>query len=239
MASWRHVLVCGLALAASPAAGQDITTYGDCSQAIYQNSGTVNIRCDSDGSEMFDVELVRARLACNALEERKEIEAGTPSHPLTINHAPFVFSRLKAHDRDFVFLDLRVWVGYGCGLDEISEWGTPKWGFVYDVGDYLDGFPGDHAAYTYGYRLELGSAEPEYAAFSDGWASVLLFPDLKQRGYFEVKYGKSISLYGLARISVTHVQGTDFIEILPVEPYSGLAVHYANISKLIKDTFGE
>lgn len=243
MMRWALFACCALILPAG-ASGQ-ISTQGDCSPVVTETQGDVTITCNlgPDPADDFSVEYVRAQLSCNSDEESRMEKSDSPSDSIILRSAPELFRRLRGLDGNFVFVDISVWVGYGCGLDDLADWGTPKWGVVYDIGTHLDGFPGDHDRYLvnpaesftegYGYRMDLDKIYPDYSA---GWASVLPFPQ-SDEAFFQAKFGSAMRFYGLVRIRVTDVQGTEVVEMIPTIPVGGLATHFARVERFIEETF--
>jgi hypothetical protein len=236
------------------------TTSGGCSPIVADNTAggavTVTLNCNFGASaeDSFEVQLLQANLSCNSEHEPADLASGYAKV-----HAPDFFERLKELDETFVYIDLRLGVGAGCGLYEIANQPAPRWGVVYDLNDkapystneydpYLDGFPGPLEKYDYGYRIVFDSlrssenvtckreslpGEADFIFCSP--ASTVLFP--RDEGpFFNARYGKTFHLEGIAKIRITEWQAGQAVEIVPVAtPVGGLADHYNRLKKYVRE----
>lgn len=213
------------------------TTSGGCSPIVENTTGDVSItlNCTFGGSagDSFDVQLLRATLACNSETERREVAEGSVVRGEPISRAHDLFRQLQKLDDAFVYLDFSVWVGAGCGLDDVAGEPTPRWGVIYDLASALDGFPGDHNAYTYGYKIEFESYQQD---LNNSRSSTLLFPK-QDSAFFSARFGKAMQLEGVAKIRLTDVQGFQIVEITPATPVGGLAQHYNRLKRYLKERY--
>jgi hypothetical protein len=243
------------ALACSDARSQN-TTSGGCSPIVAGNTTggdvTVTLNCNfgARAEESFEVQLLQARLECNSEEEKRSLAEGEP-----IARVPDLFARLQELDEAFVYVDLFVWVGVGCGIREVADQPAPRWGVVLpddleggDKGEfYLDGFPGPGDKYEYGYRIEFDSfdakpvnvtcrQEPGLDFTSCSQASTLLFPR-DEGAFFNAQYGRGnqFRLEGIAKIRITEWQGGQAVEIVPATPIGGLANHYNRFKRYLRE----
>lgn len=202
-----------------------------------RSGGAVTINCTFGASaeDNFDVQLIHARLSCNSEQEASDLASGYAN-----THASDLFERLQELDEIFVYIDLLLGVGYGCGLHEVANQPAPRWGVVYDLNGkapystneenhYLDGFPGPHDKYDYGYRIEFGSHPWE--------ASILLFPPDEGSAFFNARYGKAFHLEGIAKIRVTEWQLGTALEIVPATPVGPLANHYNRLKRYVREKY--
>jgi hypothetical protein len=133
------------ALLATGAAQGQTTTSGGCSPVVADTTGDVTITLDCsfgpDPADDFEVTLLRARLACNSAVEAEDRAAAAPGEGP--DRVLDLLTGLQALDGEFVYVDLSVWVGAGCGYDDVAGDPPPRWGVVYDLLPVLDGFTGD------------------------------------------------------------------------------------------------
>ena len=218
-------------------AGAQNTTSGGCSPIVDNTTGNVSItlNCNfgSSANDSFDVQLLKVTLACNSETERREIAEGHIVRGEPISRAVDLFRRLQKLDDTFVYVDLSVWVGAGCGLDEIAGQPAPRWGVIYDLAAALDGFPGNQDAYTYGYRIEFETYQED---LNNSRSSTLLFPK-QDNAFFSARFGKAMWLEGVAKIRLTDVQGFQIVEITPATPVGGLAQHYSRLKRYLKKRY--
>ncbi len=211
------------------------TTTGDCSPIVTNTKGNVTLNCTitRDEGGNFDVKFIRATLACNSRVEMQDIARGENVRGGPLDSARSLIGSLQSLDDEFVYVDISIWVGYGCGLEEISDQPLPKWGVVYRFLDYLDGFNGNSAAYALGYHFEF----PQYSdEISNNITSTLLFTK-GDDAFFTARYSKAIVLEGLAKVRVSSVQGFQFIELIPAAPIGGLAKYYSDFKRLIRSKY--
>lgn len=226
-----------LALCLCSEASAQNTTSGGCSPLVHNTTGAVSItlNCNFGGGvdDSFDVQLLRVTLACNSDWEQREIAENRVVRGEPIDHARDLFQRLQELDEEFVYVDLSVWVGYGCGLDEVADQPAPRWGMIYDLAEALDGFPGDHDNYSYGYRIEFDSYQEE---LNNSQSSTLLFPN-QDSAFFTAQFGKVMQLEGVAKIRLNDVQGFQIVEIMPATPVGGLAQHYSRVKRYLAERY--
>ena len=226
-----------LATAAYAQATTERKTEGGCSPIVDNTTGDVSIKLNckfgTDPADSFDVELLRVTLACNSAEERRDVAEKRVVRGEPIGRAEKLFRRLQKLDDTFVYVDLSVWVGAGCGLNDVASGPAPRWGVIYDLSRALDGFPGNTKAYTYGYRIEYDGYQKDLA---NSRASTLLFPD-QDGAFFSARFGKAMQLQGVAKIRLTDVQGFQIVEITPATPVGGLAQHYSRLRKYLKEEY--
>lgn len=223
------------ALATCEAQGQ-ATTSGGCSPVVADTTGDVTITLDCsfgpDPAEDFEVTLLNARLACNSAVEAEDLAAAAPGEGP--DRMLDLLTALQALDGEFVYVDLSVWVGAGCGYDDVSGSPPPRWGVVYDLFPVLDGFTGDPDSYAYGYTYENDFDYLE--AFGGNATSTLLFP-AEDGAFFSARYGKAMSFEGIARVHLSEIQGFQFIELMPALPVGGLATHFSRLRRHVAETY--
>jgi hypothetical protein len=236
MRSGCTAILAGLALVPGLAGAENLTS-GGCSPVVSDTTGNVSItlNCNfgGDSGETFDVELIRATLACNSAVERRDIAEGNLARGGPLDSARDLFRRLQGLDDEFVYVDLSIWVGYGCGLADVAEEPPPTWGVVYQLAEYLDGFTGNDAAYAYGYHIDYPNFTDE---IGDNRTSTLLLTR-SDDAFFTARYGKAMTLEGVAKVRITGIQGFQFIELVPATPIGGLAQHYARFKRYLKSAF--
>ena len=213
------------------------TTSGGCSPIVNDTKGnvaiTLNCTFGGNADDSFDVQLLRATLACNSETERREAAEGRVVRGQPISRAHDLFKQLQNLDDEFVYVDLSVWVGAGCGLHDVAGQSAPRWGAIYELASALDGFPGDHNAYTYGYRIEFDSYQQD---LNNSLTSTLLFPK-QDTAFFSARFGKAMQLEGMAKIRLTDVQGFQIVEITPATPVGSLAQHYSRLKRYLKKQY--
>ncbi len=219
--------------------GRTMSTTGNCSPIVADSTANkiaVTLNC-SFGGGSFNVELIRATLACNNLVERQDMADGQKWRGRAVDGARDLFKRLQTYDDEFVYVDLVVPVGGGgCGLSDVRDKRFPKWGVVYQLD--LDGFTGNHTAYQYGYQIDFDRPVEELAPEGGGKIrkSTLLFPK-DDNAFFSARFGSFMVLEGLAKVKISHVQGFQFIEFVPAVPIGGLAEHYTKFKRYMKETY--
>jgi hypothetical protein len=230
-----------LALALAAALGTceaqaQATTSGGCSPVVADTTGDVTITLDCsfgpDPADDFEVTLLHARLACNSAVEAEDLAAAAPGEGP--DRMLDLLTALQPLDGEFVYVDLSVWVGAGCGYGEVAGDPPPRWGVVYDLLPVLDGFTGNADSYAYGYTYEN---DFDYLdAFGGNATSTLLFP-AEDGAFFSARYGKAMSFEGIARVRLSEIQGFQFVELMPALPVGGLATHFSRLRRHVAETY--
>jgi len=211
-------LVCAvlLALVSFPCLAQTKqTSHGDCSPNIANNPGTITFTCNiiryTSSGKTKELKLVSAHLPRNNEDGKhtKEIMS--------------FFDQLQKLDGEFVYFRLHTYVGAGFGLKDVPENRPIRAGVAYELD--LDGFGGNPEDYKYGYRIELNEYRKQWGL---NRTSTILFPK-SGNAFFDVHYMKSMSLDGLAKIRLSDIQGFQFIEIVPAQPFGDLMARYDKV----------
>ena len=191
------------------------TSHGDCSPNIANNPGTITFTCNiiryTSSGKPKDLKLVYAELPRNNEDGKKTKEIIG------------FFDQLQKLDNEFVYLRLHTYVGAGFGLKDVPKKQSIRAGVEYDLD--LDGFGGNAEDYKYGYRIELDKYRPEWGR---NRTSTILFPK-SGNAFFDIHYMKSMSLDGLAKIRLSDIQGFQFIEIVPAQPFGDLMARYDKV----------
>ncbi|WP_050426224.1 hypothetical protein [Bradyrhizobium tropiciagri] len=169
-------------------------------------------------------------------KQLKFVELNFPRNNLDDKDTPKIVSlvdQLQGLDQEIVYLRLVIYVGAGFGLQDVPKERAIRAGVVFDLqadqNSVLDGFGGDASGYEHAYSIELDKYRAQWGAVR---SSTLLFPKLGNP-FFDVHYMKSISLDGLAKIRISEIQGSQFIEILPVRPFGDLLAKYDAVRRRI------
>jgi hypothetical protein len=211
-------LVCAalLALISVPCFAQTTqTSHGDCSPNIANNPGTITFTCNiiryTSSGKPKDLKLVYAELPRNneAGKHTKEIIG--------------FFDQLQKLDNEFVYFRVHTYVGAGFGLKDVPKKQPIRAGVDYDPD--LDGFGGNAEDYKFGYRIELDEYRKQWGL---NRASTILFPK-SGNAFFDVHRMKSIVMDGLAKIRLSDIQGFQFIEIVPAQPFGDLMARYDKV----------
>jgi hypothetical protein len=201
----------------------------NCSPIVATSTATnivISLTC-SFGEGSFDVGLIRATLACNNVAEARDRASGRGSVGRRADSARDLFTQLQRYDDKFVYVDLFIRIGVGCGLHEVKAV-NPKWGVDYRPD--LEGFIGDSGSYKYGYKIQFNAYAPE---LGNNVGSTILFP-ADGNGFFSAHYGNAFVLEGLAKIKISSAQGFQFIEIAPATPIGSLANHYSEFKAYLE-----
>jgi hypothetical protein len=212
----RLACVVVLALISVPCFAQTSqTSHGDCSPNIANNPGTITFTCNiiryTSSGKAKALKLVYAELPRNN-------EGGTHTKEIIS-----FFDQLQKLDNEFVYFRLHTYIGAGFGLKDVPRNQSIRAGVDYDLD--LDGFGGNVEDYKTGYRIELGEYRKQWGL---NRASTILFPK-SGNAFFDVHQMKSIVLDGLAKIRLSEIQGFQFIEIVPAQPFGDLMARYDKV----------
>jgi hypothetical protein len=191
------------------------TSHGDCSPNIANNPGTISFVCN-----------VIRYTSSGTTKELKLVSVHLPRNNEDGKHTKEIigfFDQLQKLDGEFVYLRLHTYVGAGFGLKDVPQSRPIKAGVVYELD--LDGFGGNPDDYKYGYRIELDKYRKEWGR---NRTSTILFPK-SGNAFFDIHYMKSMSLDGLAKIRLSDIQGFQFIEIVPAQPFGDLMARYDKV----------
>jgi hypothetical protein len=211
-------LVCAamLALISAPGVAQTSqTSHGDCSPNIANNPGTITFTCNiiqyTSSGKLKDLKLVYAELPPNN-------EGGKHTKEIT-----GFFDQLQKLDNEFVYFRVHTYVGAGFGLKDLPRNQAIKAGVVYDLD--LDGFGGNAEDYKGGYRIDLDGYRKQWGL---NRTSTILFPK-SGNAFFDTHRMKSIVMDGLAKIRLSDMQGYQFIEVVPAQPFGDLMARYDKV----------
>lgn len=147
------------------------------------------------------------------------------------------FDDLNKLNGQIIYIRFSTYVGAGIGIEDVPKNRSIRAGVVFDLtgSEVLDGFGGERDNYEYAYSVELNK-------YRDAWSrsiqSTLLFPK-KGNAFFDVHYMKSMTFEGLAKVKVSGMQGFQWIEIIPAEPFGDLKEQYDEIrAEMMKHAIG-
>ena len=205
-----------LALISAPCLAQTTqTSHGDCSPNIANNPGTITFTCNiiryTSSGKPKELKLVYAELPRN--------NEGGKSTKEVIGF----FDQLQKLDNEFVYFRVHTYVGAGFGLKDVPRNQPIKAGVTYDLD--LDGFGGNAEDYRDGYRVELNEYRKQWGL---NRTSTILFPK-SGNAFFDAHRMKSIVMDGLAKIRLSDMQGFQFIEIVPAQPFGDLMARYDQV----------
>ena len=210
-------------------------SHGACSPNIVTNMGPVTciIQYGYSGST----------------RELKLVAMELPPNNVDLNDTQVIidfFDQLQKLDGKIVYLRLYMYPGAGAGFNDVSKKSRVRAGILFDwqlngkckggedaCSEFLDGFGGNRSEYGHAYRVELPDYRPEWGGdiklkCCGNRASTLLFPK-SGNAFFDVHYMKSFSLDGLAKIRISDMQGFQWIEIVPAQPFGSLLEKYDEI----------
>ena len=214
----KHAICLALSLVVTPAVAQTRQeSYGPCSPNIFTNNAPVNISCTivtyAERGATKALKLVAINLPRNNEDERDT------------NKIIAFFDQLQGLDGEIVYFRLNTYVGAGFGFDNVPKNRAVRAGAIFDISNYLDGFGGKRSNYEYGYSVELSGYRNQWGRNRQ---STILFPEAGNT-FFDVHYMKAFSLDGLAKIRISDMQGFQWIEIVPAQPFGDLLAKYEEI----------
>ncbi|QCG89356.1 hypothetical protein [Azospirillum sp. TSH100] len=139
-----------------------------------------------------------------------------------------VFDKLFELNGSIIYIRFSTYVGAGFGINDLPKEQKIKAGVLFDLGQ-IDGFGGDISNYVYGYQVKLDSYREKWGK---GIEATLLFPK-SGNAFFEVHYMKSMNFEGMARVKISGIQGSQFIEIIPVVPTDSMIAKYNQIKSKV------
>jgi hypothetical protein len=146
--------------------------------------------------------------------------------------------RLQGLDGQIVYLRLYTYPGSGIGIKNVPKNRRVRAGVVFDLkneeeGELIDGFGGNPSDYEYGYSVKLHGYRQQWGM---NIRSTLLFPK-SGNAFFDAHYAKSFSLDGLARIRISDIQGYQFVEFVPAQPFGNLLEKYEELREKLPKGF--
>jgi hypothetical protein len=200
-------------------------SHGACSPNVLSNPGTVSIICNvtqyTERGRTKALKLVAMELPRNN-EDDNDTKA----------IIDFI-DQLQKLDGQIVYLRLYTYPGAGMGLDNVPKNRRVRAGVVFDLGDLLDGFGGEPSDYKFGYSVQLRGYRQQWGM---NIRSTILFPK-SGNAFFDVHCMKSFSLDGLAKIRLSDIQGFQFIEIVPAQPFGDLLDKYEDTREKLPKGF--
>lgn len=223
----KHHLLCLaslVSLAIPCAADTSQTSHGACSPNILSNPGIVICNV----TQYIDKKGTTRALKLVAMELPRNNE---DEHDTTA--IVDFFDQLQGLDGEIIYLRLSTYVGAGFGIDDVPGNRSIRAGAVFELKPFLDGFGGNWSEYEYGYSVVLKEYRKKWGRND---RSTLLFPK-SGNAFFDVHYMKSFSVDGLAKIRLSDMQGSQWVEIVPVQPFGDLMDKYDEIREKLPKNF--